>query len=165
MRTFRPGGHPAHPPLTDFPLALWIFGAVAAVVAALATSPTAWTVSRWTIGIGLLAALPTVVSGLLDLGALPRKSPPVPVAFRHMLSMVVAGGSFFFVWLLSLGSPAPGGWRLAGLLVLAGIGLVSVLVGGWLGGHLIFAHGVGVALRGGRAEEERLPEEEERRAG
>ncbi|MFW6175796.1 MAG: DUF2231 domain-containing protein, partial [Acidobacteriota bacterium] len=41
------------------------------------------------------------------------------------------------------GPAPPEGSRLAWTLVLSGLGLLLVAVGGWLGGDLVYSHGVG----------------------
>jgi len=145
MRAFRPGGHPLHPALVHFPVALWLV-AVGADVAGWATRLSDW----WSLGwvclvLGVAAGLLAMTTGLLDLAALPRGHAAGDTAVRHLLVMVSA----WFLFVISLAArgsnpAAPPPWW-ATVVAIAG-GAVTVY-GGWLGGQLVYRHGAGVQRR------------------
>src|SRR5712691_6679308 len=142
-RGLRLFGHPVHPMLSDFPLAL--LGIAPAVdAAAIWLDGRAWLASWWSIAAGCALAVPTAVAGFIDFAALAKDDPAEKHATPHMMLMLGAvcsfGGS-----LAVRGAPGPvaGGARwLAFALSLFGLALA--LLGGWFGGHLVFHHGVGV---------------------
>ena len=119
--------HPLHPVLTEVPIGCWtgavvldLFGGVAADEA---VDPL--------VGIGTLAALPAIVSGLSDWAdsyGRERRLGLVHAAFN-------ATGVGLFAASLGAGRAA----RPLRLL-----GLAAVTAGGYLGGHLSFGRGVGV---------------------
>jgi nitrite reductase/ring-hydroxylating ferredoxin subunit/uncharacterized membrane protein len=120
--------HPLHPLLTDLPIGCWsgavildLFGGSAG---ADAVDPL--------VGLGALAAVPAVVSGLSDwadsYGAERR------VGLVHAAANVTGLGLF--------AAPLMAGHRSARRLRL--LGLTVVTAGGYLGGHLSFGRGVGV---------------------
>ena len=121
-------GHPAHPLLVTVPI-----GAFASAIALDATAGNA-KASRQLIGLGLLASLPAAVSGLSDWADTEGAERRVGVA--HALSNSAALALLSGSWL----SRRVGGS--GGTLALAGFALLGA--GGWLGGHLAYALGVGV---------------------
>lgn len=143
MRGLRLGGHPVHPILTDFPMALLVTSVLWDAVALVTGEAVWWTVGFWTLAVGVAALLPTAVTGMWDFLALPQDSPAGPTALRHMV-VVLAAGSLYVASLLARGGPSPPeGGALVLAPVLSGVGLVGLAAGGRLGGALVFRHGVG----------------------
>jgi nitrite reductase/ring-hydroxylating ferredoxin subunit/uncharacterized membrane protein len=124
-----PIGHPLHPLLVTVPIGAWsssvVFDLVGDEDAAAAL-----------VGLGVLAALPTAVAGLSDWrhtsGAERR------VGLVHALSNTVALTAYAASWI------ARRRGRRARGIALSLVGATAVGVGGWLGGHLSYALGVGV---------------------
>ena len=151
MRRLRLLGHPLHPPLTHFPLALLLTAPVWDALALLgwADGTPWWTVARWVLGLGLLLAVPAAVSGLLDYAALPETSPAEGTARTHLLAagsgIVLSAGSFLLRGYSVGDAPEAVAWTVG--LGLAGA--VTLGVAGWLGGELVFRHGVGVRTSSG----------------
>lgn len=119
-------GHPVHPMLTDVPIGALIIGTVLDVVG----QPTGAT---WAIGIGLVGMLASAIAGYadyIDLGGAGKR-----IGSLHATSMLIAA----LLYLVSLGARL-GWWPLFenGAAVTAGVGLVFVLIGGYLGGELVF---------------------------
>lgn len=145
MRAPRLGGHPLHPILTDFPVAL-LGATVLWDVVGLATGDGQWqTVAYWTLALGVAALVPAAVTGFLDFLALPQGHPAGGTAVAHMSAVLVAGGLFVASLLARAG---PGAAAAAGLEFAhawAAGGLIALVVGGRLGGALVFRHGVGRA--------------------
>ena len=121
-------GHPLHPVLVPVPI-----GAFTGAVYLDLTGGDR-KASRRLVGLGLLASLPTVAAGLSDWGDTQGAERRVGVA--HALSNAVGVSLMAGSWVQRLFGGS--GRRMA----LAGVGAIGV--GGWLGGHLSYALGVGV---------------------
>lgn len=140
--------HPLHPMLAHFPVACWTI-ATAADIASLHYGPPAWHLAGTLLWIGLLAAVPTFLFGVVDLIRIPRDPAPVRTAFMHMGVMFGA----FVLYLVSLvlriheqHIGAPG----VAARIISVIGFVVMLVGGWLGGTLVYGFGAGGDAHAGK---------------
>jgi nitrite reductase/ring-hydroxylating ferredoxin subunit/uncharacterized membrane protein len=122
-------GHPAHPFLVSVPIGCWTS---ASLLDAFGQRQAA----RMLIGAGVLSVIPTAVTGLSDWadtsGAERR------VGFVHLAVNAVATSTYAASWLARRHRRHALGVALAVL----GAGVASG--GGWLGGHLAYALGVGV---------------------
>lgn len=148
-------GHPVHPMVVAFPLAFWVGGTAWYLFALVAPDPLWSQIGFWTLVLGLVAALPAAASGFWDLVTLPPDHPAEATGWWHMGAMSTALCCFLGSVLLHRGDLAAA-TPPASALVLAVVGTVVTLVGGWLGGELVFRHGVAVAGGdGGRRQEER----------
>lgn len=124
-----PIGHPVHPLLVTVPIGLWS----AASLLDLLRQPRA---AELLTGAGVLSYVPTAATGLSDwtdtAGAEKR------VGIVHAALNATAVTVFTASWLARRrGSDLLG----AGLTL---VGLTAITAGGWLGGHLSYALGVGV---------------------
>lgn len=140
-------GHAAHPAVVLVPVGCWVGSAVVDVLGGRAGR----TVARRLVAAGVAAAAPAAATGLADWrdtsGAERR------VATAHSLLNTSGVLAMAASWLLRRV-----GLRRAGLMC-STAGLAAVGAGGWLGGHLVYARGVGVsttAFRSGPAEWTRL---------
>src|SRR3954447_7750717 len=128
-------GHALHPVLQLAPLGTW----TSAVILDLIGGEDGKASADLLIGTGLLATVPTVVTGWSDYADTTVASDSVRrIGILHAASNVT-GAALFASSLLARrrGARAKGK-----LLALAGMGAVTA--GGWLGGHLSYAEGVGV---------------------
>ena len=139
MRLF---GHPIHPPLTHFPIALWIASFACDLVGAAQGNAEWWTMGFWSAVAGLALALPTAVTGFLDYVTLPDRHPGERTACIHMATMLASTGLVLVEVLLRARPGIP--FRPILVLVLSGAACVLLFLGGWLGATLVFRHGVGV---------------------
>lgn len=142
MKALRLAGHPLHPMLVHFPVALWTLGFGADVGGLAAGADWWWRISFGCQALGVLTASVAMVAGVLDYAALPRDHAAQDTAVVHMLVMATA-------WLAYLASLALRG--LPGVappptaaVAAAGVGFAAMVVGGWLGGRLVYRFGVGV---------------------
>lgn len=126
----KPIGHPVHPLLVAVPIGSWASAATLDLTGGDAKA------ARRLVGLGIAAAVPTIVTGASDwsttVGGERR------VGLVHALLNDVALMLYTGSWL------ARGrGRRVKGaLLGFAGLGVLGA--GGWLGGHLAYGLGVGV---------------------
>lgn len=144
MRTkLRIAGHPVHPALVHFPVALWPASLLWDVVGLWRGDPLWWQLSFWCLALGLIAALPAIAAGFLDYASLPNDHPAMGTANAH-LAIMAGATTGFLVSLLLRGGPAVSGPSPPLLAVgLSAVGAVLLVVGGWLGGTLVYRYGVG----------------------
>lgn len=150
--TLRLAGHPLHPMLVHFPVALWTLSVAADAGGFITAEGIWWRASFACQALGLLAALPAMVAGAADFSSLPRGHPGLDTAVAHLAAMGTA-------WLLFLSSVVlrglPDGNAPTLFAVIAALaGFLAMAVGGWLGGRLVYHFGVGVD-REGRQEKKR----------
>jgi uncharacterized membrane protein len=159
-------GRPLHPPLTDFPIAAYVFAAIFDVISAAGGDRHSWARQFWHAGTfvlitGASICVLTVLTGFHDLLKYPN---PGSGAVRSISIHVCVMAAVFMV---GVGDIA---WRLkdysssastpAGILVLSLVTAAGVGVGAAHGGALVFRHGAGVATAGagtGTAGAERGP--------
>jgi nitrite reductase/ring-hydroxylating ferredoxin subunit/uncharacterized membrane protein len=125
-------GHALHPLLTDLPIGAF----TTSLLLDLAGEEEA---ARKAIGAGILAAPPVFLTGWNDWADTEPASDSVRRAgIVHALSNGLAAGLMSASWV----ARRKGNVGRGKLLSLAGMGLLGA--GGWLGGHLSYAQGVGV---------------------
>jgi nitrite reductase/ring-hydroxylating ferredoxin subunit/uncharacterized membrane protein len=128
-------GHALHPFLTDLPIGSW----TSAVLLDWLGGEESEVAADRLLGIGLAAAAPTFVSGWLDYADSTPGNPPVKrVGLVHALS----NGGAATLFALSLSARRNGARGRGRALALAGTAFLTV--GGYLGGHLSYASGIGV---------------------
>jgi uncharacterized membrane protein len=138
-------GHPLHAILTDLPIGCFALAFLWNIVALLANAQPWYAMTFWAMLTGVILVVPTALVGLLDYTkVLERKHPGRGTATLHLVANVSAT-LFFVLSLIFRGGP--GLLSTASrfgtfLLALIGIGILSV--GGYLGGRLVYHHGVGV---------------------
>jgi len=128
--------------LIVFPLGLWIFAFVCYVIYLLSEVPVWRVVSLYAMGGGIVGAALAAVPGVIDFLSL-GQSRVQNIALSHMISNIVGLKIFIIPFALAVFSPD----RIFVPLVLGIFGLLAIGVGGWLGGTLVYEHGVGVECR------------------
>jgi len=131
--------HPIHPMLIVFPLGLWVFAVVCYLIYLLSSVPVWRTVALYSMGGGIIGAVLAAIPGAIDFLTL-AKSPVQTLALSHMISNVVALTIFIIAFALAVFGSATS----VVPFVLSIFGLLAVATGGWLGGALVYEHGVGV---------------------
>jgi uncharacterized membrane protein len=139
-----PSGHPLHPPLTDVAIGGYTTAAVLAVLGALDVSEDAMGKGAWlALLVGLGGAALAALTGLADLLRLPRDSAAFRTGVVHGLVNATGTAVFLLAAIFQYDGFRDGTVTTAGL-VLTLIGFALVSVGGYLGGKLVFHHGVRV---------------------
>jgi len=141
-------GHPIHPPLTDATIGAYTAATVAgfASVIGVANVPAA---HAWWLAlvIGLIATSLTALTGFADWLALEWGSPLWKTATWHMASMLTA--TVFFLIAALTGHDGYTHGAVESLpFVLTVVGFVFLTVGGWLGGAVVYVHGMRVLSLG-----------------
>ena len=131
-------GHPIHPMLVPLAIGLFIFSFVCDLIY-LSGRPGAWpTVALYTMIGGVVGALLAAIPGLIDLLSLPAE--PRRTAIIHMaINLTVVALFAVNAWMRLRATEATGT-----PVLLSGVALALLVVSGWLGGKLVFEHGVGV---------------------
>ena len=141
----RLGKHPIHPMLIPFPIALWVFSLIADVIYLWRGNPVwrdyiaFYALTGGTIG-GAMAAVP----GIIDwLSLKDRKI--IKIANWHarlnVIALIVFGTSLF-LRTTSGASLVSGSFMIP--IWLSVLGAILISISGWLGGELVFKHGVAV---------------------
>jgi uncharacterized membrane protein len=140
-------GKPSHPPLTDVSIGAYTAGVAMLVAGKLGLQDRQMAYgSLIAISLGLIVALPTAVTGLLDWLQLEKGTPRRTVATVHLVTMVGATLLFAATWLAQRPGYDDGEVTTLGLaLGLAAEALLAA--GGYMGGALVFAYGVRVIKR------------------
>lgn len=124
--------HPLHAPLVHLPLGLLTATSLCDALTWLMHSPLLAAVARTNLLIGLVASLPALGAGLLDLRRLPRDDRTIVRAMWHVGVMVSAIGLYFTSYLMRLDAG-----RLGPASAVGGVGLVALVFGGYMGGELV----------------------------
>lgn len=143
-------GHPSHPPLTDATIGIYTFATIAAVLSALGIAEDA-AAQGWALAlvIGLVVSVPTSLTGLLDWLKIEGGTPLKRTATSHLFAMLAATGTFLVTAIVGYsdgmnGSDGMGGVVSTGGLILTLVAFGLLTLGGWLGGAIVFGHGMRV---------------------
>jgi uncharacterized membrane protein len=137
-------GHPLHPPLTDVTIGAYTTATVLAVLARLDVSEHSLTNGWWiALLVGLGATVPTALAGFADWLDIAAGTPLWRTATAHMGAMLLATAAFLVAASVGHDGYAHGEVNGAGLVfTLIGWGILTL--GGWLGGSIVFVHGMRV---------------------
>ena len=137
-------GHPIHPPLTDATIGAYTFATVAALAEVLRITDDAGAYGWWIALIfGLIVTGPTALTGLLDWLSIERGTELWKTATLHMIAMLSA--TVFFALAAIFGHEAYSrGDVSSGAFILTLIGFGVLTLGGWLGGAIVYVHGMRV---------------------
>ena len=131
--------HPIHPMLVPIPIGLWLFSFVCDVVYMLGWGGDAWrTVAFYNMAAGVIGALVAAIPGLIDLLSLPAG--PRKTALVHMTINLTIVGLYVVNIFMRVANPEQ--LRTPFLLSLIAVALLTV--SGWLGGKMVYVHGVAV---------------------
>jgi uncharacterized membrane protein len=135
-------GHPVHPMLVMFPVALFVTGAVFDVIAAFTDNGTFSQVSFWSITVGLIGAVLAALTGVADWTGIPAQTRAKAVGLRHGLLNGVVVVLFIISWALRVNATEH---RASVALVIVEVIAVAIAsVSAWLGGELVDRLGIGV---------------------
>jgi uncharacterized membrane protein len=137
-------GHPIHPMLIPFPIGLWVFSLVADIIYLWRGNPGWEWMASWTLLAGCLGAIAAAVFGIIDYFSIKDKE-VAKVATWHARLNVLALLLFAASWYLRRGIDYENvNGRLTIPIALSVVGVIAVSISGYLGGELVFKHGVAV---------------------
>jgi uncharacterized membrane protein len=139
------GGHPIHPILIPFPIALWTTSFATDLVYYFWRNSSLLLISKFLLAAGCLGAIAAAVPGLVDWLSI-KDSSVKRIANWHarlnIIALIVFAVSLYFR--MRIGAHWVNyGHRIPFLLSFLGVILISI--SGWLGGELAYKHGVGVS--------------------
>jgi uncharacterized membrane protein len=138
----RIAGHPLHPALVHFPLALWFAAVLWDGLGLWNRNPLWWQLSYWCLALGLAVSLLAILTGLIDYFGLRPDEPGMNAATAHAMVMMSAAfgfGASFLMRAQSGAEAAPSVWA----LVFSFGGALLLAAGGWLGGILVYRYRIG----------------------
>ena len=137
-------GHPFHQPLTGATIGAYTFATAMAVLSRAGVSEhntaTAWWLAVIT---GLVFTIPTAITGFADWLYIEGGTPLWRTATIH-LSVMLTATVVFAITAGAGHADYTGGSVGGGSLVLTVVGYVLLAAGGWLGGAIVFTHGMRV---------------------
>jgi len=144
------GGHPIHPMIIPFPIGLWVFSLIADVIYLCRGNPV-WRdyIAFYALLGGIIGAAAAAVPGLIDWLSL--KNPKVvKIANWHarlnVIALLVFAASFY-LRTTSGAALVNGSYTIP--LALSVLGVILISISGYLGGEMVFKHGVAVDQQSG----------------
>lgn len=137
-------GHPLHPPLTDATIGAYTFALVAAIADGTGISDAAAAHGWWlALIVGLLATIPTALTGFAEWLTIATGTPLWRTATAHLITMLIASAVFLATAIVGKESFDEGNVMM-GPFVLTVIGFAILTLGGFLGGSIVYVHGMRV---------------------
>ena len=135
-------GHPVHPMLVMFPVALLVTAVIFDVVDTVGGPKFLGEAAYWNITVGLIGGLLAAAAGTFDLLALPAGTRAKRVGLTHAAANIAVILLFAAVWVVRLNADS----RAAGgaLIAIEVVAVAILALSAWLGGELVDRLGVGV---------------------
>lgn len=144
------GGHPIHPMIIPFPIALWVFSLVADVIYLWRGNPV-WRnyIAFYTLLGGIIGAVAAAVPGFIDWLSIKDRN-VVKIANWHarlnVIALLIFAASFYLRTTSGAGFVGGSYTIPIGLSVL---GVILISISGYLGGEMVFKHGLAVDQQSG----------------
>jgi uncharacterized membrane protein len=139
--TARIGKHPIHPMLVPFPIVCFI-GTLLTDLAYWRTAEMMWAdFSAWLVTVGVIMGFLAAIAGLVDFLSnrlIRAQAPAWPHFIGNAVVLILATINMLVHTRDGWTSVVPWG------LILSAVVVLLMLVTGWLGGALVYRHGVGV---------------------
>jgi uncharacterized membrane protein len=137
-------GHPLHPPLTDATIGTYTFATVAGLAEVLGITESSGAIGWWlALILGLIFTVPTALTGLIDWLGIERGTELWKTATLHLVAMVTATVFFLLAAIFGHGAYTHSNVS-SGAFILTLVGFAFLTLGGWLGGAIVFTHGMRV---------------------
>lgn len=137
-------GHPVHPILIPFPIALLTAAAVTDLAYLLGPDPFWARASLWLIAAGFMSGVVAALPGLIDFVTIQRARSH-STGWIHLIGNLLVLGAALLNWLPRIDDTESfiSPWGLTLSLVTAGL----LVITGWTGGELAYRHKIGVTGR------------------
>jgi uncharacterized membrane protein len=137
-------GHPLHPALTDVVVGAYTTSAALGFLGWLGLAENRLATAWWlALVVGLIVTVPTALSGLADWLTISRGTELWRTATAHLLAMVTATVLFLLAAIFGHGGYDDGDVT-GGSLFLTLLGYGTMAGGAYLGGAIVFVHGMRV---------------------
>lgn len=148
-------GHPVHPMLVPFPLALWTTSFLTDLLFYFTRKPLLPIMAKFLVAAGCIGALAAAIPGIIDWLSIKNREVK-KIANWHarlnIIALLVFGASLYLR--MKSGGAAWVGYHLKVPFLISAFGMILISISGWLGGALSFEHGVGVKPQHDSPEEE-----------
>ena len=132
--------HPIHPILVAFPIGLWVFAFVCDLIYQWGAHNPFWRDSAFYAMIGgLIGAVIAAVPGLVDYLTIVNRQVKRIGTAHLVLNLAVVVLYAVNIWIRRTAMP-----EATGPVWLSLVSLILLVVSGWLGGEMVYVHGVGV---------------------
>jgi len=139
-------GHPIHPMLITFPVA-FLSGVLATDLAYWFLGNPFWAeASFWLVAAGSVMGTLAGIAGTIELLAVSGIRRRV-ISWSHFIASVMLLSIGFANWAYRIGDPVGAVFPWGIYLSALGVGVLGVA--GWLGGHLVFHHQIGIVDESG----------------
>ena len=132
--------HPIHPMLIPFPIALWIFSLASDCIYLFGFGGPVWKeVALYTMIGGIAGALAAAIPGYMDYRAITDRATGRLAQVHMIINLALVLLFTVNTWMRVVSGPdalAP--------VILSLLGVTALAVSGWLGGELVYVHGVAV---------------------
>jgi uncharacterized membrane protein len=136
--------HPLHPMLVLLPAGAFLTALIMDIVYIVSGSPLWYEATFPVIIIGLVGAAIAAVPGIMDLVSIAPKKQATRVGVAHMATNFVLIAVFILNASVRYGAGIPEAGSLYGGFWLSLLGNALLVLGGWLGGKLVYEYRVGV---------------------
>lgn len=137
-------GHPLHPPLTDFTIGAYAFATVAAILSKAGVAGHAFAQAWWlALVVALASTVLTAATGFADWLTITWGSELWKTATLHMAANLTAGALFLVAAVVGHGGYVDHTVT-TGAFILTLVGVAALTTGGWLGGAIVYVHGMRV---------------------
>jgi uncharacterized membrane protein len=135
-----------HPVLAHFTIALFVAAVVFDLIGYFTRNESLKVAGRWNLLFASISALSSVITGLSAASVLPHNEEVHRIMETHELIGLIALGLLIIlvIWRIFVRGSFPAKFGLL-YLTLGVIGISLVLTGGYLGGEMVYRHGLGVA--------------------
>jgi uncharacterized membrane protein len=132
--------HPIHPMLVAFPIGLLVFSLICNLIYVFGSShDPVWTqVALYTMGGGIIGGLIAALPGFVDFLSITDNATK-SIAWKHMLANVVGLVLFIIAFWAEYREST-----INPVLIFSVLGVLSLSVGGWLGGEMVYVRGLAV---------------------
>ena len=144
MKGLRVAGHPVHGATVHAPMGLFMATAIWDVLAIYSGQPIWWQLAYYCLVLGLLATIPAAIAGFIDYLAIPNGHRAEKVGLYHLSAALSASTLYLASLLMRGGSEPVSGRQAIASLSLSGSALLLLILGGWLGGELVYKHRIGI---------------------
>jgi uncharacterized membrane protein len=138
-----PEGHPFHAFVVPLPVGAFVSSLIFDILTQTREHGLPYLVDGafWLIGVGLIGALIAAVFGVLDLRAIPRRTPAFRTGVRHLTLNVAAAALFLGSYAWRAGDHVELDKTRWGQLALSAVAVAVLIAAIWLGQSLTYRHG------------------------
>ena len=133
-------GHPVHPLLIVFPVGLFIFSLICDVISLFSINVGMWAAIAFvSMAGGFIGALAAAIPGFIDYLSISDPGTKKIATFHMALNLTAVVLYGINIW-MRMHATGPSSTPL--ILSIVSVGILGI--SGWLGGSLVYKHGVGV---------------------